>query len=419
MSRLRQVSVRRGRRAIHQLADGASELRAALADPSLFLWSLYIFLFPIYVVPSGLPQPGEFVAILLSISVIRRWDGKLGLHSKRALRSIGLFLMYAIIVNLGWSLVMGTIKFNLKEGFLMSPIFYLYNAVIFGLALLMYQRYGERFLWVTIKMVLITVLAQVIISAFIRGGGTRAKVMFNNPNQLGYYAVLSGSLLYVGQMRGWLSTMQTVIGTAACSYLALLSASKAALVCLVLVIAVGTLNRLRTALLTAVVFGAFVVVAEPYLHVIEKATYRVQNDETAGFFEERGYDRITSHPEYWLLGSGEGAYRRYAGMSVIGSHELHSSAGTLFFCYGIVGTLLFLAFLLRVAHGAGLQTAALLVPAAAYGLSHQGLRFTLLWVLLACVVAIKESNRAVRVAALAQRRAAQDAAIAISKGEFA
>ena len=161
MSRLRQVSVRRGRRAIHQLADGASELRAALADPSLFLWSLYIFLFPIYVVPSGLPQPGEFVAILLSISVIRRWDGKLGPHSKRALRSIGLFLMYAIIVNLGWSLVMGTIKFNLKEGFLMSPIFYLYNAVIFGLALLMYQRYGERFLWVTIKMVLITVLAQV------------------------------------------------------------------------------------------------------------------------------------------------------------------------------------------------------------------------------------------------------------------
>ena len=75
--------------------------------------------------------------------------------------------------------------------------------------------------------------------------------------------------------------------------------------------------------------------------------------------------------------------------------------------------------MVRVAHGAGLQTAALLVPAAAYGLSHQGLRFTLLWVLLACVVAIKESNRAVRVAALAQRRAAQDAAIAISKGEFA
>lgn len=421
MSSLRKVSIRRGRHALNQLADGATELRAALADPSLLLWSLYILLFPIYVVPSGLPQPGEFVAILLSISVVRRWNGKLGPHSLRALRSIGMFLIYAVIINLGWSLIMGTLQLNLKEGFLLSPIFYIYNAVIFGLALLMYQRYGERFLWVTVKMVLITVLAQVVISAMVRGGGGRAKVLFNNPNQLGYYAVLSASLLYVGQIRGWLSTVQVVIGTAASSYLALLSASKAALVCLVLVIIVGTFNRLRTVLLTAVVFAAFVFVAEPYLHVIEKATYRVQNDQTAGFFEERGYDRITSHPEYWLLGSGEGGYRRYAGMSVIGSHELHSSAGTLFFCYGIVGTLLFLAFLVRVVHGAGLQTAALLVPAAAYGLSHQGLRFTLLWVLLACVVAIKESNRAMRLAALAQRRATKDAANAnaISEGEFA
>ncbi len=419
MSSLRKGGIRRGRRALHQLTDGASELRAALADPSLLLWSLYIFLFPIYVVPSGLPQPGEFVAILLSISVVRRWDGKIGPHSKRALRSIGLFLIYAVIINLAWSLVMGTLQLNLKDGFLLSPVFYMYNAVIFALALLMYQRYGERFLWVTVKMVLVTVLAQVVISGLVRSPSGRGRVLFNNPNQLGYYAVLSASLLYVGQIRGWLSAVQTTIGTAACSYLALLSASKAALVCLVLVIVVGTLNRFRTVLLTTVVFAGFVFIAEPYLHVIEKATYRVQNDETAGFFEERGYDRITTHPEYWLLGSGEGGYRRYAGMSVIGSHELHSSAGTLFFCYGIVGTLLFAAFLMRVAQGAGFQTAALLVPAAAYGLSHQGLRFTLLWVLLACVVAIKESKRAVRVAALAQRRATQEAANAHGKGEFA
>ena len=155
---------RRGQRSLYQLADGASELRAALGEPSLLLWALYIVLFPIYVVPSGLPQPGEFVAILLSISVVRRWDGKLGPHSKKALRSIGLFLFYALLVNLAWSLVMGTMQLNLKDGFLLSPVFYMYNAVIFALGLLMYQRYGERFLWVTVKMVLITVLVQVVLS---------------------------------------------------------------------------------------------------------------------------------------------------------------------------------------------------------------------------------------------------------------
>ncbi|HPH64350.1 MAG TPA: hypothetical protein PLF40_01325, partial [Kofleriaceae bacterium] len=245
-----------------------------------------------------------------------------------------------------------------------------------------------------------------------RGGATRSKVLFNNPNQLGYYAILSASLLFLGQVRGWLSTMQAVVGTVACTYLALISASKAALVCIVLVIVIGMLSRIRTIIVTALVFSAFVLVVEPYTHVIERATNRVQNDETAGFFEERGYDRITQHPEYWLLGSGEGGYRRYAGLSVIGSHELHSSAGTLFFCYGIVGTLLFLAFLGRVVVGAGLQTALLLAPAAAYGLSHQGLRFTLLWVLMACVVAIKEARRQTRIDALALHQAALVAAAA-------
>jgi hypothetical protein len=57
-----------------------------------------------------------------------------------------------------------------------------------------------------------------------------------------------------------------------------------------------------------------------------------------------------------------------------------------------------------------LQTALLLVPAAAYGLSHQGMRFTLLWVLMACIVAIKEARRQTRLEGLAQRQAALVAA---------
>jgi hypothetical protein len=35
----------------------------------------------------------------------------------------------------------------------------------------------------------------------------------------------------------------------------------------------------------------------------------------------------------------------------------------------------------------------LLLPASAYGLTHQGLRFTLLWVLLAMFIAIKDYER--------------------------
>jgi len=34
-------------------------------------------------------------------------------------------------------------------------------------------------------------------------------------------------------------------------------------------------------------------------------------------------------------------YHRFVRVSAIGAHELHSSIATLFFCYGIIGTLLF------------------------------------------------------------------------------
>jgi uncharacterized membrane protein YhfC len=72
-----------------------------------------------------------------------------------------------------------------------------------------------------------------------------------------------------------------------------------------------------------------------------------------------------------------------------GTHELHSSVGTLFFCYGFVGAGIFVVFMWRALRRAPLRRLLLMAPALAYGLSHQGLRFTLVWLLLALYVALK------------------------------
>jgi hypothetical protein len=111
------------------------------------------------------------------------------------------------------------------------------------------------------------------------------------------------------------------------------------------------------------------------------------------FFEERGYDRILAHKEYWLLGAGEGATDRFAATTRISTAEIHSSMGTLFFCYGIVGITLFLVFLYRVAKGAPLRSIVMLAPALAYTFAHQGLRSTSAWILFGVFVAIKVSQR--------------------------
>jgi hypothetical protein len=215
-------------------------------------------------------------------------------------------------------------------------------------------------------------------------------VLFNNPNQLGYYALLSASLLLLLQRRRYVTTLEVAIGGVAASYLALISASKAALGGIGLLVIAGVFVRLRTMIVVAIAFTLVLVVANPMQAAIDRTITRFETDSSASFAEERGYDRILKYPEYWVVGSGEGAYKRFENDTALGDHEIHSSIGTLFFSYGIVGTLLFAAFLWTVIRRTGLRTWLLIIPSLAYGMTHQGLRFTLFWVLLAIVVALRE-----------------------------
>jgi hypothetical protein len=79
---------------------------------------------------------------------------------------------------------------------------------------------------------------------------------------------------------------------------------------------------------------------------------------------------------------------------VIGDHEIHSSAGTVFFSYGIVGVALFLYFLWQLLRGASVRSMFILVPPLLYTIAHQGLRVSLLWILFALFVSLKHLDQA-------------------------
>lgn len=368
-----------------------------LRDPVLFVWGSYLVLFPVYVFSSGLPQPGDWLILLLAPLAFRRWDGRIAPGAARTLRQLLVFTGYVLAINLLWSMMLGTFALSPKTGFAMSPIFYIYNALVFLVALVLHRTYGSNLLYLTGRMVLFTLVLQVVLATLLRGDG-RSTGLFNNPNQLGYYALLSASMLMVLQRRRYISTVAMTVGTLAATYLCLLSASKAALGAIGLLVIAGMFTRLRTMLLTAVAFGALLTVAQPVLDAVTGAISRIEEDESHQFGEERGYDRIVEYPEYWVIGSGEGAYARFKDTSAIGAHEIHSSLGTLFFCYGIVGVGLFIAFVFGVLQRTGLRTWLVMMPAFAYGMTHQGLRFTLLWVFFALVVCLREEARADRQA---------------------
>jgi len=380
--------------------------RSVMRDPLMALWAGYIFLFPIYIIPSGLPQPADVLIIALTPIVLAGWDGRLSIPAKRAVFALLLFVIYIVIENVFWTFWSGAVSFNLRIGFLMSPLFYIYNGLVFLLALVTYKRRGDLFIEVAVRAVVITAVVNVPLTIILgRSTSLRSSGLFNGSNQLGYYAVLSASILLLGQRRARISTTMVVIGMLACTYLALVSASKAALVSTALIIIFSTVSRLRTVIVTAAVATLLIVTVDPLTDAVDRTIERVTAHGTSNLMEDRGYDRIVNNPEYWFLGAGEGGYTRFEDSTLIKSHELHSSAGTVFFCYGIAGSLLFLWFLFRIVRVAGMRQILIMIPVAAYGLSHQGLRVTELWLFLAMLVVIGQGRLLVKPAAARPRSA--------------
>jgi hypothetical protein len=368
-----------------------SELAAVLRDPVLLLWSLYVLLFPIYYLPSGLPQPSAVVIVLLAPLVFARFDGRIFPAARGPVRALGTFLLYVIAETLIWTLLESAYTLSARNGFLIVPIWYLFDFLVFMVTLLLYRTYRERFLKLTLWLVLISALTQAALSfpiAAARGG--RTTLLFNNPNQLGFYALLSATLITFGRGRVRLDNKLVAAGLVACGYLGLLSASKGALLAIGLLVVVGVLSNPRMIVLAAASMLILLMVSNPVSEALDRTTSRFGRTDELGMLESRGYDRIMNHKEYWVLGAGEGDYQRFEDTTVIGDHELHSSGGTIFFCYGIVGSLVFLNFMWNIVRRAPFRRSLLLLPAFVYGLSHQGLRFTLLWVLLATFVNLKD-----------------------------
>jgi len=371
-----------------------AETVRVMRDPSLLLWSLYILLFPVYVIKSGLPQPGDLLMFLLVPVVFATGSNRLFPAAVAPTRALLVFTAYTMLVNVTWTVALNNYSLiDTKNGFLFTLSFYIYNGVFFLLALVLYSRYRERFLWLTLQLTLASVVLQVLVSFVFSRGASRSAVLFNNPNQLGYFAVLSASILCLGRRRLGLGTVSATVGLLASAYLALLSSSKAALGATAILVIVGLLSNPRFIVVSVLGALLLLVTSNRVTDAIDRARTRIETDQSADFFEERGYDRILDNKELWFFGAGEGGYRRFKDTSAIGAHELHSSAGTIFFCYGIIGTILFGVFAWRVMERGRLRYILLLMPASAYGLTHQGLRFTLLWVLLALFIALKDYER--------------------------
>ena len=362
--------------------------RLVFQQPALFVWMLFVLLTPLHVVPSGLPQPGDWLVIVLVPVVLLGWKGTLDTPSARMVRPLLWFTVWVCVVNYAWAFVLG--RWNDPKDFLIHPLFYLFNAGVFVCALILARRHREAFLRITLDVVYGTIVALTVWSFVFGNGEFRTKLAFNSPNQLGYYVLLSACLFAMAQRPLGITRLKGALGITCCAYLAMLSGSRASVAGILMLLVVLLFSNPRTIILVSLAAVGAVSLGGPVAHAIEVSQKRYENGKDArlSFSEERGYDRVINNPEFLATGAGEGGYERFVGVGQE-RREVHSSFGTIVFGYGIVGVLLFLAFSLRVIRGSPLRMGMMLVPALVYTVAHQGLRFTMFWVVLAAFVVLK------------------------------
>ncbi|OGQ25202.1 MAG: hypothetical protein A2138_06085 [Deltaproteobacteria bacterium RBG_16_71_12] len=371
---------------------GLVRLGGVLREPTLALWAMCMLLMPLYAWRSGRPQPADLVSLLFIPLLREATINAVPRYLRQVLSALVTFAGYAAVVNLIWGVLL--LDYDVRKvGALGFASFYLFNAYMFALCIYLFAAFRMRFVAVTIWSTAIAVGLQVLLYA-IRGPSTgfRETLLFNNANQLGYYALLSATLIAFGFRAARMPVIVAGAAVASCVFLAALSLSKAAMMGTVIVAAVGAIRRPMLLAVVALVLVAGASLRDP-TNLFDRVQRRIDDmgssyDDTP---EGRGYSRIPENPQYLVLGAGEVGFDRH-NRDIAG--ELHSSVGTLIFSYGVIGTVFFSMFLWRALRPVRRLDLLFFVPILAYGTTHQGLRFRLFWILVAIACLISMEARA-------------------------
>lgn len=363
------------------------------ADLGYLPWAAFILLIPFYFWSSGLPQVSDILMVLIigGLFIKTRLDAKFDSVTKPLL----VFVIYTIFVNLAWTLLTD----EPRKGFrpYHYSLFYIYNFLLLLTCLTLFRKNARLFFLWTSYAVGTSLVVQALLTS-LRGGASRHEGFFNNPNQFGYYALLSATIFAITAQRCKINPAFQAIVLISAIYIAALSLSKAALGGILLLFCFFAVQKgyfqlrqiVAVALCIATV-GVFAARSQRGQEIFSNVKQRVERVGGDDSLEGRGYHRILQFPQYTILGAGEGALYRF-------SHgdkemEIHSSFGTIFFCYGVVGFSLMGWFLYRIWLQTGARLFMFIVPALAYGVTHMGLRFTSLWIMLGCLCAASESEK--------------------------
>lgn len=359
------------------------------------LLAIGIAFFPIYVFPSGNVQPAHAILALFAVVVLVRE----GMPYTAWTVLMGAMLMHVLVVETFY------VGFTHQEPQFKPIAFWLYN-LLFAASLYVYALKRDLHpvkigLLCAAVLALTTVLAsgvQLERAAPVE----RAVATFNNPNQLGYFSVCLLSLTYLLSREGKIGLIFTIGLNGVSIFLSIVSLSKAAMLANFAVIAFvakpdrGVSNILgwatAVALLAAVMMWSLNAGKFDGLRFFHHLT--TMGEENDSSLAARGYFVfLEGNLAQFVFGIGKQNVREMHG------NEVHSTLASALANYGVFGFLLFSGVILiwsrAVLRAYGVAGVLCLIsPAMLYGITHNGSRFTMFWLLVGLSLAMAARRNA-------------------------
>ena len=329
----------------------------------------YIFFKPFYLFSSGGIQISEiFIVIAFLLTLVEKIP-KDGITQKmlKDLKILFIFILCVIIINF--------IYFDIYQNieFLISTVQYI--PIFMGIYVFANKISDKKVLKNIYKITKINLIIQLLI--YLTGMGRaydafRYMGTFNDPNQFGYFIVLSAAFLYV------IEDVLKIRKRAVVMYLISLilifaSASTGMLMAMTILFVLHIIRRIKSIIkwisknlgkifVTAICIMAVVLVIVSNVDlknlVIETFEQSIQNmtiaerlqgkidkaeSSNSSLIEERGIDKLIKYPQYLIYGSGQGYFDRFTKAAF--QIEVHSTLPGIWLYYGIIPLIILLIWI--------------------------------------------------------------------------
>lgn len=381
---------------------------------SFLLLCIFISL-PLYLLPSGVPQISHYLCVLLA-AVLFFQSNFVVTKSNQLLFAVLLFLSIYLIVR---QLVF-VLNYQYFESFL-GPLYFLFNVIWFFTFLSFFNAHGQD---LTLKIAAIgislglgvawiflifkgfsffdtTGVDEVIQGEGLQGGSQiisyRVSGSFNNPNQLGYYSLsISGIFVYLF-LKKIISLRSFVVLFFLSAALSAASLSKAAMISIIFYLLIFLSSDLKKEakqlfilILPIVMIALYYIPLENLKFIDRLLSIGSANDDN---LLARGYYLIGESKYLIFTGAG------YGWDSLVSTYrsEIHSTFINFLVSWGIFSFILLLVFLYvlfyRLFKNYGFLIAfSIMGPSMMYGVTHNGIRFTAFWTLLAIFASLNANK---------------------------